>query len=307
MIAIWQILLQFVFRLTCGMGLAMAFTDARQVTSGFFRVHLWVLMGLNTFAALAVASGAGSPLAARGEADAAPRPAAATVAAAAGDDLPSAFGQPFPWGDRRVLLGLSVALAALSYVGAVVWLYEGQRVGKLLLVVVAGVGFTAALLSVPWASPALDGASSGAVPALSAAAAWTLGVLNLGSASLLLGTVVTGMLLGHWYLNTPTMKLAPLQRLILGALAAVGLRAAVCAAGWWLGAPTSLGSLAAPLLVFRWLSGLAGVALLAWLALLTLRVPNTQSATGILYAAVILVFLGELLGQLLSATAPFPL
>ena len=37
----------------------------------------------------------------------------------------------------------------------------------------------------------------------------------------LLGLVTTAMLLGHWYLNTPTMKLAPLRRLIVLLAAAV--------------------------------------------------------------------------------------
>ena len=32
---------------------------------------------------------------------------------------------------------------------------------------------------------------------------------------LVLGLVTTAMLLGHWYLNTPTMKLEPLKRLIV--------------------------------------------------------------------------------------------
>ena len=39
----------------------------------------------------------------------------------------------------------------------------------------------------------------------------------------------------------------------------------------------------------------------------TLKIPNTQSATGILYVAVIGVFIGELTSQLLSAHASFPL
>ena len=51
-----QLLIQFVFRLTFGVALAMAITPARHVSSGFYRVHLWVLMGLNTFAALAIYS-----------------------------------------------------------------------------------------------------------------------------------------------------------------------------------------------------------------------------------------------------------
>jgi hypothetical protein len=37
----------------------------------------------------------------------------------------------------------------------------------------------------------------------------------------------------------------------------------------------------------------------------TLKIPNTQSATGILYVAVIAVFLGELTAQLLSGRMVF--
>ena len=40
---------------------------------------------------------------------------------------------------------------------------------------------------------------------------------------------------------------------------------------------------------------------LLWMAWRTLEIPNTQSATGILYVAVIGVFIGELTGLLLSA------
>jgi len=39
----------------------------------------------------------------------------------------------------------------------------------------------------------------------------------------------------------------------------------------------------------------------------TLKVPNTQSATGILYAGVILAFLGELTSLLLSVDYLYPL
>jgi hypothetical protein len=55
------------------------------------------------------------------------------------------------------------------------------------------------------------------------------------------------------------------------------------------------------------LAGLVGAAVLTWLTWLTLRIPNTQSATGILYAGVILVFIGELTSRLMSVTTLFPL
>jgi hypothetical protein len=59
--------------------------------------------------------------------------------------------------------------------------------------------------------------------------------------------------------------------------------------------------------VLRWSFGLVGVAVLVWMAWQTLKIPNTQSATGILYVAVIGVFVGELTGLLLSAESMFPL
>ncbi len=39
----------------------------------------------------------------------------------------------------------------------------------------------------------------------------------------------------------------------------------------------------------------------------TLKIPNTQSATGILYVGVILTFLGEVAGLLISRETMYPL
>ena len=51
---LWPILVQFLLRLIFGVAAAMGVTPPRLVTAGFFRVHLWVLMGLGTVASLAV-------------------------------------------------------------------------------------------------------------------------------------------------------------------------------------------------------------------------------------------------------------
>ena len=59
-------------------------------------------------------------------------------------------------------------------------------------------------------------------------------------------------------------------------------------------------------LALRWLSGVVGVLGLTWLTWQTLKIPNTQSATGILYASVVLTFIGELVSELLSAGARYP-
>ena len=62
-----------------------------------------------------------------------------------------------------------------------------------------------------------------------------------------------------------------------------------------------------PFLALRWLAGLIGTLVMAGMTWQTLKVPNTQSATGILYAGMILAFIGELTAALLSAESPFPL
>lgn len=260
-----QILVEFLFRLTFGVAVAMGLTPSRWVTSGFFRIHLWVLLGVQTLAALAIYSGSKIP------------------------------GAP-EW-ISRWQLGLAIAAAVASYVGAVIWMYERNTAGKVVIWLIAGLAIAGCTLPVigymtkPIAMQLADRVSGG----------------------LLLGLVTTAMLLGHWYLNTPTMKLEPLRRLIVLIAAAVILRMLVCGSGTWLESTFNFmrqGSALQTWLLFislRWLAGLVGVLGLAWLTWLTLKIPNTQSATGILYAGVILAFIGELTSQLLSAGARFPL
>jgi hypothetical protein len=143
----------------------------------------------------------------------------------------------------------------------------------------------------------------------SGTAAQVLAWLDPVTGGLVLGTTMAAMLLGHWYLNAPGMPLAPLVRLIgllaaavvlRGGVCALGLEAEVAAHGW--PRMTDLSFLA-----LRWIGGLAGTAVLAVMAWRTLKIPNTQSATGILYVAVITTFLGELAGGLLSAHSVYPL
>lgn len=261
---LWQILIQFVFRLTFGIALAMTVTPARLVTSGFYRVHLWVLMGLNTFAALGLFVN---------------RDVFAT--------------QFVSW---SATFAIAILTALFSYVGAVIWLYERKDFGFLVLIVLTVLGFAGAVMATPWES-------SGTYLSV------LLALLDLGSGGLLLGVTMTAMLLGHWYLNTPTMELLPLQRLVVLMGASIFLRIGVCGFGLVMvgmageGVDTTFWIF----VVFRWLSGLLGTGAMAWMTWNVLKVPNTQSATGILYAGVILAFLGELNSQLLSANYLYPL
>jgi len=255
------LLAEFLFRLTFGVALSMALTSSRQVTSGFFRVHLWVLMGLQTLAALAVYS-------------------IASPAKSAGTSI------------GLLQFAFAVVSAVISYLGAVIWLYERRLAGKIALVAICAFSFAA-------------------LAAGASAKTFSFQVVDRASSGILLGLVSTSMLLGHWYLNTPTMKLEPLRRLILMLAIAVLARMVVSGSGAWLEATHSASSSELPqswamFLALRWLSGLVGTLVLAGLTWQTLKIPNTQSATGILYAAVILTFIGELTSQLLSAETLYP-
>ncbi len=242
------ILNQFVLRLAFGLALGMAITDARQVTSGYYRNHLYVLLGLLVLATM--------------------------VALGAPDQFP---------------LAPPLTGAVLSYVGSVAWLYEKRRAGIMILGLIS-----AAALWGAW--------SSSAVPVTSAEPNALFAWLDPLTSGLVLGWTMAAMFLGHWYLNSPTMALAPLMRLVLLMAVAVCLRAVLEA--WGLAEQFSQqgpSTQQAMFISLRWLSGIFGVLALAWMAWQTLKIPNTQSATGILYVAVIGTFLGELTSLLMAA------
>lgn len=187
-----------------------------------------------------------------------------------------------------------LAAAVISYLGAVFWLYEKSRLGVVALLLLSVVDLAAAWLS----RPAVTGEST-EVTALQA--------FDTITGGLLLGTTMAAMLLGHWYLNSPTMNLVPLRRLLRLMSGAIVLRTLVAGLGLVLLArqPDPI-ELNLALLSLRWLAGIVGLGAVTWMSWETLKIPNTQSATGILYVGVILSFLGELVAHLLSQTSQFP-
>ena len=95
----------------------MALTSPKQVDSGFFRVHLWVLLGLGTFGSLVAYSRQGM------------------------------FDQP------AIVLGLAVTVTILSYVGSVVWLYEKPRIGLGVLIAIVACSIVLLLFAQPSKDP----------------------------------------------------------------------------------------------------------------------------------------------------------
>ena len=124
-----------------------------------------------------------------------------------------------------------------------------------------------------------------------------------------IGFTFASMLLGHWYLNTPTMKLDPLKRLLVGLGVAIVARMLFCAVGvaYQFVQPAAPDLFVIGAICLRWLAGLVGLLIMTIMSWQTLKIPNTQSATGILYVGVIFVFIGELASRLLSVQSSFPL
>ena len=257
---LWEILIQFIFRLSLGLAATMSLTSPKEVNSGFFRVHLWVLLGLGTFGSLVAYS------------------------------RQALFDQPM------LVLGLAIAVTVLSYVGSVIWLYEKSSLGRGTLVLLSVLTLILLLLAHPSKN------AGGIVQ-------WSWITLDIVSGSLLLGSTFAAMLLGHWYLNSPTMKLDPLRWLLVLMVISIIARSVLVAAGFgvhyadgffsdgffWAG------------VAMRWFAGLIGLGGMTWMTWQTLKIPNTQSATGILYVALVFVFLGELASAILTIDTPVPL
>ena len=125
----------------------------------------------------------------------------------------------------------------------------------------------------------------------------------------LLGGVTVAMVLGHWYLVQPGLSIVPLRRLAWAFIIVLGVRTlqeAVATAGAFSSGALSLSPPAGEVLPFpllilsqRVLFGLAAPLLLAPLVYRTVTMKSTMSATGLLYVAVALVWVGEFLSKYL--------
>lgn len=142
------------------------------------------------------------------------------------------------------------------------------------------------------------------------------------ASAFVLGSALSTMILGHWYLIPPPL---PFTHLIRGAVifvVACVLRSAVSIASVaYLSAASAVahpgvraslerlfrveGDLIFVLLRFFW--GILGPIVLSILVLRTARLHSNQSATGLLYVAVVFVLIGELLANFLLVESSLPL
>ena len=179
---------------------------------------------------------------------------------------------------------LTAAAAVVAWLGSIAWFGDRTRAGMTLCRVAALLLAAATVLVQSRPGPAAAGTAL--------------------VSGLVVGLTVHAMLLGHWYLNAPGMSVAALRRMIDWALAAWGVQLVLSLAAA-ASDPSSVqltGGTATALLSLRWLAGLVGLPVLLVMSRKTLDIPNTQSATGILYVACLAAILGELTAQLLSVS-----
>ncbi len=272
----------FVLKLSTGVAMMWWLMPRKEVTDGFFRIQMRVLLGLAVLTALLLTAG---------ETWKAAEPAVTTAIDSASANTP----QDLPvWGAFRVaswIRGMAIAVAVISYAGSIFWALGRRLPGNLCVHVLA-------ILSI-----VSLGLHSINVPNNVSVAHQLLS--DFASAALL-GGVLTGMLLGHWYLTTPTMSINPLWWFNSAILVATAFR---LAASLWtvLSAEGSLTDSTHTIwLAIRWAGGVVAPILMTIMVWRILKHRNTQSATGVLFAGLVVVFMGEMTASLLERDTLFP-
>jgi hypothetical protein len=233
-----------------------------------------------------------------------------TAVLSLGNRLPAGFLR-FCTAGSAALAVLCAALSAEAPIARLLWLLLAAAAGLWYLLLRRDSG-ESRLLGAMEASVAMI------VPALAvglASGSW-LDALGSASSCLLLGAVTVTMILGHWYLVDTSLSIAPLRSGALWVSLAVALRFAAVVLALVLGgwevlkvsrAADIVFSTTGLFFLFRALMGLGAPLLLAGLIWQTVKIRSTQSATGLLYVALVLVLFGELISTFLRFATGYPL
>jgi hypothetical protein len=205
------------------------------------------------------------------------------------------FGRSLVWfaAERTLVLGFLVLLAAY-----LVGLARSRRP--------AGSRTNGALGAAPAKRGGLLNLLAPLVPLLGLAALWSAALVDPGgllfglgeplavlAGALALGTALTALSLGHWYLVTPSLSVRPLVQLSLACLGCVLVQSALLLL-FALGAPPSLFSTYALFFGVRVIFGLLVPALATLMTWRTARIRSLDSATGLLYVTAALILAGEI-------------
>lgn len=132
------------------------------------------------------------------------------------------------------------------------------------------------------------------------------GILHSLVGALLLGAATHGMVLGHWYLNQARLPLEPLKQAVVILAAALG---AASIAGLVTGPDLREGVIPSGILAVKastywwtWAGLIFTTAVVAWMVWQTIKERATQSATGLLYIAIVTALGAQFISDLLVAT-----
>jgi hypothetical protein len=149
----------------------------------------------------------------------------------------------------------------------------------------------------------------GVPPGMTKPQAMALQTIACAGVGALAGLALMDMLLGHAYLTAARMTIAPFRRLNLAVAAVLGLQAATGLLAILLQPrfPTELFWARFGLLVgTRWFVGILVPCIFIYMAHDCIKRRSTQSATGILYVAGVLIFIGELVALYLAGETGLP-
>lgn len=198
---------------------------------------------------------------------------------------------PSPTSDinSSLVFACGMVIAGLAFMGSILWTLERRAAGGTLGALIMILAAAAVVLTSAYVTP--GGQRS-----------W-LGMADGMTSAWLIGSVTGTMLLGHWYLTATGMKLNPLIRYNRWFLAAVVLR--IIVAGILTATRWPYDAQHWTLSILRW-GGLLGPLVMGVLTIQILKFRNTQSATGVLYAATTLVFMGEMAAALAARAGEIP-
>jgi hypothetical protein len=194
---------------------------------------------------------------------------------------------------RSALVALFAASGLYAYAT-----YRDHRVAELVIGGIAGVcglavlGSLAAVFSIPtWGFPLV-------------LASFVLGAIAVGA-------VTNGMVLGHWYLVSPRLPEQPLRQITGLLVVVLVVQALFIVLALLLPHDTIHGSVHTGILsnLFFWLRvslGLGFPAVLGWMAYDSSGARAMQSATGLLYLAMVLVICGEVVANGLLFVSAVP-
>jgi hypothetical protein len=143
----------------------------------------------------------------------------------------------------------------------------------------------------------------------SPAAGIALLAFNFVAGTLLLGSVLSAMLLGHWYLVVKDLPVEPLKTLTVLFFVALAARLVATVAAFALD-PAGGSAVAHRSFLFVLIYGLFSLGTpmaMSWMVWGTVKIRSTQAATGILYGITVFILMGEAAGRFVLIKTGFPL